>query len=351
MSKDGNYQARPAELLLMDQIASDAVLEEACAWLRAARADAHPNDDVWHLLHWWSVQKSGIQQELRAGAYRFEALRRVQGREQVFELWSARDALVLKAMSLVLTRYLAPNLSRRCFHLAGTGGLKGAIREVQRRLPDHTFVFRTDVKGYYASINHELLFEQVRRLVPDRRVLNLVWQYMERWIRNGGNYTAVHCGIALGCPLSPLMGALYLKPLDDKMAALGCCYVRYMDDWVVMSPKRWKLREAIRAVNEVMDALRVEQHPDKTFIGRISHGFDFLGYHFSEHDLALARQTVQRCAERISRLYEQGADALRIGEYLKRWARWVRSGLDGRTIGMTAHGVYNNWAKKHFNDF
>ena len=205
----------------MDQIASDAVLEEACAWLRAARADAHPNDDVWHLLHWWSVQKSGIQQELRAGAYRFEALRRVQGREQVFELWSARDALVLKATSLVLTRYLAPNLSRRCFHLAGTGGLKGAIREVQRRLPDHTFVFRTDVKGYYASINHELLFEQVRRLVPDRRVLNLVWQYMERWVRNGGNYTAVHCGIALGCPLSPLMGALYLKPLDDKMAALG----------------------------------------------------------------------------------------------------------------------------------
>lgn len=89
MSKDGNNLAKPAELPLMDQIASDAVLEEACAWLRAARADAHPNDDVWHLLHWWSVQKSGIQQELRAGAYRFEALRRVQGREQVFELWSA----------------------------------------------------------------------------------------------------------------------------------------------------------------------------------------------------------------------------------------------------------------------
>ncbi|NEO95090.1 MAG: hypothetical protein F6K56_34805, partial [Moorea sp. SIO3G5] len=37
-------------------------------------------------------------------------------------------------------------------------------------------------------------------------------------------------GISLGCPLSPLMGALYLKPLDDRMAELGCFYVRYMDD-------------------------------------------------------------------------------------------------------------------------
>jgi len=24
-------------------------------------------------------------------------------------------------------------------------------------------------------------------------------------------------GISLGCPLSPLMGALYLKPMDDAM--------------------------------------------------------------------------------------------------------------------------------------
>ncbi|MFT6991854.1 MAG: hypothetical protein ACJASL_003850, partial [Paraglaciecola sp.] len=26
--------------------------------------------------------------------------------------------------------------------------------------------------------------------------------------------------------------------------------------------------------------LKVEQAPDKTFIGKISKGFDFLGYHF-----------------------------------------------------------------------
>lgn len=72
------------------------------------------------------------------------------------------------------------------------------------------------------------------------------------------------------------MGALYLLPLDDWMAELGCFYVRFMDDWVVLAPTRWKLRRAIRAVNEEMAALRVVQHPDKTFISRIERGFDFL---------------------------------------------------------------------------
>ena len=75
--------------------------------------------------------------------------------------------------------------------------------------------------------------------------------------------------LALGCPLSPLMGALYLKDLDDRMAETGLFYARFMDDGVILAPTRWKLRRAIKAVNETLAALKVEQHPDKTFIGRI----------------------------------------------------------------------------------
>ena len=57
------------------------------------------------------------------------------------------DALVLKGLAIVLTEYLQPHLSTRCFHLAGTGGLKGAVRAVASQVAGHTFVFRTDVKS------------------------------------------------------------------------------------------------------------------------------------------------------------------------------------------------------------
>ncbi len=55
--------------------------------------------------------------------------------------------------------------------------------------------------------------------------------------------------------------------------------VRFMDDILVLAPTRWKLGRAVKAVNEVLASLRLEKHPDKTFIGRIERGFDFLGYH------------------------------------------------------------------------
>ena len=100
-----------------------------------------------------------------------------------------------------------------------------------------------------------------------------------------------------------------------------------MDDWVVMAITRWRLRRAIKAVNEVMATLRVVKHRDKTFIGRIARGFDFLGYWFSDRSLSVAAKTVGRMVEKVGRLYEQGADDFRIDLYLLRWARWVRSGL------------------------
>ena len=74
----------------------------------------------------------------------------------------------------------------------------------------------------------------------------------------------------------------------------------------------------------------VEQHPDKTFIGRISRGFDFLGYTFTPAGLDVAPQTVERCVERVSRLYEQDVDLLHIGAYVRRWLRWTKSGLGER---------------------
>ena len=67
----------------------------------------------------------------------------------------------------------------------------------------------------------------------------------------------------------------------------------------------------------------------QTFIGRISRGFDFLGYAFTPAGLEASPPAVERCTERVSRLYERGVDLLHIGTYVRRWLRWARSGLQG----------------------
>jgi hypothetical protein len=75
---------------------------------------------------------------------------------------------------------------------------------------------------------------QVEQYVQDPLVLSLLWGYLKRVVNQGGWWRPITQGISLGCPLSPLMGALYLKPLDDRMAQLGVVYVRfdrYLHHW------------------------------------------------------------------------------------------------------------------------
>jgi RNA-directed DNA polymerase len=113
--------------------------------------------------------------------------------------------------------------------------------------------------------NGHVLGTLVRQRIDDRLVLELVGQYFLRTVDEDCLYTTVTCGISVDCPLSPLMAALYLEPLDRQLEATDLTYARFMDDWVILGPTRWSLRRAVRMVNETLRELRVEQHPDKTF--------------------------------------------------------------------------------------
>ncbi|MBV8128998.1 MAG: hypothetical protein JO114_15225 [Planctomycetaceae bacterium] len=67
-------------------------------------------------------------------------MRRIPTGDETIEVWSALDALVLKATALVLTAHWLPVLSPRCYHVEGRGGAKAAVRFVDSQRGDNTFV-------------------------------------------------------------------------------------------------------------------------------------------------------------------------------------------------------------------
>jgi hypothetical protein len=112
-------------------------------------------------------------------------------------------------------------------------------------------------------------------------------------------------------------------------------YRRFMDDVIVLAKTRWHLRKAVRTVNQHFHQLKVEQAPDKTFIGEISKGWDFLGYHFDGKRLTVAAKTVEKHVLHYRQLYEQLRNkkatsdemASALGLYVKRWQRWIKAGI------------------------
>lgn len=187
---------------------------------------------------------------------------------------------------------------------------------------------RTDVFKYYESVNHSLLLACLDKYVKDRDFMRLINLYLRRSLTWGGLYKDFTKGLSRGCSLSPLLGGVYLYELDQT---LGLFTIRYMDDVLILAPTRWKLRRAIALLNQHFEQLGLKQHPDKTEIGRIENGFDFLGYHYTNTQLTVAKATVDRFLQRCSRLYEQKCHTPRGGaafeSYIHRWAGWAAGGL------------------------
>ena len=208
----------------------------------------------------------------------------------------------------------------------------GAFRRAQRAVTLHHCVFPRDVKSYYASIDHHKLMDQLAEHVTDRVRLNLLWQYMHRTVEFGGTFREIKRGIPAGCSLSPLIGAFHLHALDVEMTTkhTGCFYIRYMDDILILAPSRWRLRRAIAGVKGHLNTLGLELHTDKTSMGPIARGFDFLGYQHDPTGLRLSHITLQRHQEKLSRLYEP----------YHRQLRAYRSGWIGRsTVLREAKGL------------
>jgi RNA-directed DNA polymerase len=317
-------------------------LNEGYLWLCRQRKLFPPNADIWHFRRQYYAINSDLLDQINSGDYQFSPQQKiVKADGQIIHLWGSQDVLVMKLIANRL-RALLP-LSSRCTHIKGHGGFKQTIVEVQNSLSDYKFVCKTDVKGFYESINQYLLVEMINDTVPDANLRHYLYQIIHRCVEYGGNYRDINQGISRGCPLSPILGALYLKALDDHFTDKQLYYVRYMDDILILTKTRWQNRKAVKQLNQLLNQLKVEKHPDKTYIGRTENGFDFLGYHFKGSQLTVAAKTVEKHVLRYRQLYEQLSKkkatsdemALALGQYVKRWQRWAVAGLAGITINLT----------------
>ncbi|MDZ7870704.1 MAG: reverse transcriptase domain-containing protein [Rheinheimera sp.] len=96
------------------------------------------------------------------------------------------------------------------------------------------------------------------------------------------------------------LAALYLLSLDILMTQKGIFYRRYMDDIIVLCKTRWQLRSAVRLIHNQLSELKLSKAPDKTFIGKVSKGFDFLGYRYDRASLKLAVKTLENMTRKMA---------------------------------------------------
>lgn len=305
---------------------------EAYSWLGKRRRHAPPNADIWHLRFHWQKRSDVLYRQVRSGHYHLLPMQVYRHHERSWVQWSAQDALVLKWVTMQVEDQLPTH--PRCVHLKGRGGGRQSVAQVWQALTsgEYAFVYRTDIRGYYRHIRKAQVLSLVQQHINDPVLTDLISQYLYYSVEDGGEIFTPQQGICRGCALSPLIGASLLYHVDSYFAAQeGLFYTRYMDDFVLLTRTRWQVRRCIKRLHAFFNLSGFEAHPDKTQLGRIEHGFDWLGVWFTPEGTTIAPRALENYRTQRLRLYEQArgrglsvaeSDA-RVQAYEKRWNIWA----------------------------
>lgn len=293
-----------------DQLYQSAMLRRAWRLVQlggpAAGVDAVSMDDF--ARHAGS-ELPRIGEQLREKRYRFQPVRRTKikksgGGLRTLGIPTISDRIVGQAVRLAIEPQFEPHLASASYAYRPDRDVHRAIEKLlEYRRSGYHWWLESDVKDFFDSIVHTRLLELLSQRVTDRRLLNLVRQFLQTCATRRGRWFRPARGVPQGSPLSPLLSNLYLDPFDRALARRGDRLIRYADDLVICCRSRREVESARRHAEKELRHWGLEIHPGKTrVLDSRQAPLEFLGFLVHPRYLWPAPRNVDRFGREIDRL-------------------------------------------------
>lgn len=159
---------------------------------------------------------------------------------------------------------------------------------------------KCDIKKFFASIDKIILRGILYNHIEDHKTRRVIYEVLESF----------EPGLPLGNLTSQLFGNVYLNALDQYITNMLRVrfYMRYADDFVVLSRDKTWLEELLPKIGDFLEEqLKLELHQDKVFIKTVYSGVDFLGWvHFPDHRV-LRSKTKKKMLNNLERKFSSAA--------------------------------------------
>ena len=233
---------------------------------------------------WLNNNLSLLVKELLRESYRPLPLLKIlvdkgNGESRALSIPTVRDRVAQAAALNVLEPIFEAEFEECSFAYRKGRSVRQAVLTVREYYNQgYHWVLDADIDAFFDSVPHSQLLIKVERLVPDKKILRLIRNWVKAEVWNGHEVFRLTKGIPQGSVISPMLANLYLDELDEELLAHGLRLVRYADDFLVLCKDEAKAQQAVRLTEAVLK--RMELELDEADIVHFDQGFRFLGVIF-----------------------------------------------------------------------
>ncbi|MDD3582287.1 MAG: CRISPR-associated endonuclease Cas1 [Desulfobacca sp.] len=189
---------------------------------------------------------------------------------------------------------------------------KGPVRAIKRiehicRSARVRFVATADIDKFFDTLDQELLLQKVGARLQEPEIVSLI----SRWLKAGmvsskGDWEETEAGIAQGGVISPLLSNIYLHPLDQLAAAQRYHYLRYSDNFILLSENKDRLYAAYEQLQGFLTkALKLKLNENPYPFKDIRGGFVFLGIYLKGDERRISQAKEKKTIFKLNWLTER----------------------------------------------
>ena len=205
-------------------------------------------------------------------------------------------------------RLILEPIFEKCFHDDSFGfrpkrSTHDAIRKIRYyQRNGYTIVVDADISKCFDQIAHKAIMQSLAWEIADGNILSMIEAFLHAGLMEHNKWFPTHQGTPQGGPLSPLLANIVLNRMDWQLTQLGFHFVRYADDFVILTRSPKQAQEALEHVKRILRELGLEISEKKTRITSFKEGFDFLGFHLTPQTSTMRLPSKEKFKQSVKKI-------------------------------------------------
>ncbi len=231
--------------------------------------------------------------DLEIGNYHYFTI--YEPKERLICAASFAERVLHHALMNVCHPYFENQLINESYATRLNKGTYKAVEKAKYYSKHYNYYLKLDVRKYFDSISHSILFEKLKTIFKDPDLLEIFRQIIESY------HSSDDKGLPIGNLTSQYFANFYLAEFDHfiKQTHQIKPYVRYMDDFILWANSPDELNKLANFIANYLQQ-NLDLSLKISYINTTTHGLNFLSYRIFQNRIELQQKSKKRFIKKIN---------------------------------------------------